>query len=124
LNTGFMFRTTSRRACTGTPPHSRIQFAAGERRCVGRVDRRGARACDTEVAGLPERVLVFRDLELMNPDAPPSSSEPVVPKPVLDPDGDVANNNTGFGKPARDLSVNFVPCPTRLHAGETRLEAQ
>jgi FtsP/CotA-like multicopper oxidase with cupredoxin domain len=64
-----------------------------------------------EVAGLPERVLVFRDLELMNPDAPPSSSEPVVPKPVLDPDGDVANNNTGFGKPARDLSVNFVPVP-------------
>jgi FtsP/CotA-like multicopper oxidase with cupredoxin domain len=35
----------------------------------------------------------------------------VGPKPTLDPDGDVANNNTGFGKPARDLSVNFVPAP-------------
>jgi FtsP/CotA-like multicopper oxidase with cupredoxin domain len=64
-----------------------------------------------EVADLPERVLVIRDLALMNPDAPPSAAEPVVPKPILDPDGDVANNNTGFGKPARDLSVNFVPAP-------------
>ncbi len=64
-----------------------------------------------EVAGLPERVLVIRDMNLMNPDAPPSSAEPVVPKPILDPDGDIANNNTGYGTPARDLSVNFVPVP-------------
>ena len=64
-----------------------------------------------EVAGLPERVFVIRDLALLNPDASPSASEPVVPKPLLDPDGDVANNRTGFGKPARDLSVNFVPVP-------------
>jgi FtsP/CotA-like multicopper oxidase with cupredoxin domain len=64
-----------------------------------------------ELAGLPERVLIIRDLDLMHPDAPPSKAEPVVPKPILDPDGDVANNNTGFGKPARDLSVNFVPAP-------------
>src|SRR5277367_4194425 len=64
-----------------------------------------------EVAGLAERVLVIRDLKLMNPDAPPSSAEPVVPRPTFDPDGDVANNNTGYGIPARDLSVNFVPVP-------------
>jgi FtsP/CotA-like multicopper oxidase with cupredoxin domain len=64
-----------------------------------------------EVAGLPERVLVIRDPILLYPDAPPSASEPVVPKPTVDPDGDVANNNTGFGKPARDLSLNFVPVP-------------
>jgi FtsP/CotA-like multicopper oxidase with cupredoxin domain len=64
-----------------------------------------------EVAGLPERLLVIRDQDLLNPDAPPSAAEPVVPKPILDPDGDVANNNTGFGKPARDLSLNFVPVP-------------
>jgi FtsP/CotA-like multicopper oxidase with cupredoxin domain len=64
-----------------------------------------------EVAGLPERVLVIRDLDLMNPKAPPSTAEPVVPKPILDPDGDIANNNTGYGTPARDLSVNFVPVP-------------
>jgi FtsP/CotA-like multicopper oxidase with cupredoxin domain len=64
-----------------------------------------------EVAGLPERVLVIRDFQLLNPDAGPSSAEPVVPKPILDPDGDIANNNTGYGTPARDLSVNFVPVP-------------
>ncbi len=64
-----------------------------------------------EVAGLPERVLVIRDLNLMNPDAPPSAADPVVPRPILDPDGDIANNNTGYGTPARDLSVNFVPVP-------------
>jgi FtsP/CotA-like multicopper oxidase with cupredoxin domain len=64
-----------------------------------------------EVAGLPERVFVIRDLDLMNPDATPSSAEPVVPRPTLDSDGDIANNNTGYGKPARDLSINFVPAP-------------
>jgi FtsP/CotA-like multicopper oxidase with cupredoxin domain len=64
-----------------------------------------------EAAGLAERVFVIRDPTLLNPDAPPSASEPVVPKPMLDPDGEVANNNTGFGKPARDLSINFVPAP-------------
>lgn len=64
-----------------------------------------------QVAGLPERVLVIRDLPLLNPNAPPSSSEPVVPPPVLDPDGDIGNNHTGYGKPARDLSINFVPVP-------------
>jgi FtsP/CotA-like multicopper oxidase with cupredoxin domain len=64
-----------------------------------------------EVAGLGERVFVIRDQALLHPDALPSASEPVVPKPVRDADGDVANNNTGFGKPARDLSVNFVPAP-------------
>jgi FtsP/CotA-like multicopper oxidase with cupredoxin domain len=64
-----------------------------------------------ELAGLPERVLVLRDLNLLNPGAPPSTAEPVVPKPILDPDGDIANNNTGYGTPARDLSVNFVPVP-------------
>jgi FtsP/CotA-like multicopper oxidase with cupredoxin domain len=64
-----------------------------------------------QVAGLPERVLLIRDQELLNPDAPPSRSEPVVPKNLIDRDGDAANNGTGFGKPAKDLSVNFVPVP-------------
>jgi FtsP/CotA-like multicopper oxidase with cupredoxin domain len=63
------------------------------------------------VAGLPERVLVIRDLPLVHPNAPPSTAEPVVPPPILDADGDVTNNNTGYGKPARDLSVNFVAVP-------------
>ena len=64
-----------------------------------------------DVAGLPERVLVIRDQELLNPDATPSKSEPVVPKTLLDRDGDSTNNGTGFGKPAKDLSLNFVPVP-------------
>jgi FtsP/CotA-like multicopper oxidase with cupredoxin domain len=62
-------------------------------------------------AGLPERVFVIRDLDLMNPDAPPSKSEPVVPHFLIDRDGDAANNGTGFGKPAKDLSINYVPIP-------------
>lgn len=64
-----------------------------------------------EVAGLPERVFVIRDQDLLHPNAPPSASEPVVPKFMIDRDGDAANNGTGFGKPAKDLSVNYVPVP-------------
>ena len=30
---------------------------------------------------------------------------------LIDHDGDAANNGTGFGKPAKDLSINFVPVP-------------
>jgi FtsP/CotA-like multicopper oxidase with cupredoxin domain len=30
---------------------------------------------------------------------------------LMDRDGDAANNGTGFGKPAKDLSINFVPVP-------------
>jgi FtsP/CotA-like multicopper oxidase with cupredoxin domain len=63
------------------------------------------------VAGLPERVMIIRDQDLLNPNAPPSKSEPVVPKMLIDRDGDAANNGTGFGKPAKDLSINFVPVP-------------
>ena len=71
----------------------------------------GIERANPTVAGLPERVLVIRDQDLLNPDAPPSKSEPVVPKNLVDSDGDAANNGTGFGKPAKDLSVNFVPVP-------------
>jgi FtsP/CotA-like multicopper oxidase with cupredoxin domain len=71
----------------------------------------GLERANKEVAGLPERVLVIRDQDLVNPNSPPSKSEPVVPKMLIDRDGDSANNGTGFGKPARDLSVNFVPVP-------------
>ena len=71
----------------------------------------GIERADKAVAGLPERVLVIRDQDLLNPNAPPSKSEPVVPKMMIDHDGDAANNGTGFGKPAKDLSINFVPVP-------------
>jgi FtsP/CotA-like multicopper oxidase with cupredoxin domain len=65
----------------------------------------------SQLAGMPERVLVIRDQDLVNPNAPPSPREPVVPKNLIDRDGDSANNGTGFGKPAKDLSINFVPVP-------------
>ena len=71
----------------------------------------GIERANKELAGLPERVLIIRDQDLLNPDAPPSKSEPVVPKMLIDRDGDAANNGTGFGKPAKDLSINFVPVP-------------
>ena len=63
------------------------------------------------VAGLPERVLIIRDQDLLNPNAPPAKWGPVVPKMLIDRDGDAANNGTGYGKPAKDLSINFVPVP-------------
>jgi len=60
-----------------------------------------------EVAGMRERVLVIRDQDLIHPNAP----VPVAQKPQVDRDGDVLNSGTGGGKPAKDLSVNFVPVP-------------
>lgn len=71
----------------------------------------GIERANKAVAGLPERVFIIRDEDLMNPNAPPSPSEPVVPKFLIDRDGDAANNGTGFGKPAKDLSINYVPVP-------------
>ncbi|HEY4739534.1 MAG TPA: multicopper oxidase domain-containing protein [Candidatus Acidoferrales bacterium] len=71
----------------------------------------GIERANKAVAGLPERVLIIRDQNLMNPNAPPSKSEPVLPKMLIDRDGDAANNGTGFGQPAKDLSINFVPVP-------------
>jgi FtsP/CotA-like multicopper oxidase with cupredoxin domain len=63
-----------------------------------------------EVAGLPERVLVVRDQDVINPDAKPAGVDRAT-TPFVDHDGDAGNTGTGFGKPARDLSVNFVPIP-------------
>jgi FtsP/CotA-like multicopper oxidase with cupredoxin domain len=71
----------------------------------------GIERADKAVAGLPERVFIIRDQNLLNPNAPPSKWEPVVPKMLFDRDGDAANTGTGFGKPAKDLSVNFVSVP-------------
>jgi FtsP/CotA-like multicopper oxidase with cupredoxin domain len=71
----------------------------------------GIERANKQVAGLPERVLIIRDQDLVNPNAAPSKSEPVVPRMFIDRDGDAANNGTGFGKPAKDLSINFVPVP-------------
>ncbi|AXC12827.1 Multicopper oxidase [Acidisarcina polymorpha] len=71
----------------------------------------GAERAKKVVVGLPERVFIIRDQDLVNPNASPAKSEPVVPKFMIDRDGDAANNGTGFGKPAKDLSINYVPVP-------------
>ena len=34
-----------------------------------------------------------------------------MPKNLVESDGDAVNNGTGFGKPAKDVSINFVPVP-------------
>ncbi len=87
---------------------SKVQVLGG---ASGALIIEGIERANKAVAGLPERVLVIRDQDLLNPNAPPSKWEPVVPKLLLDRDGDAANNGTGFGKPAKDLSINFVPVP-------------
>ena len=71
----------------------------------------GIERANPDLAGLPERVMIIRDQDLLNSNSPPSKSEPVVPKMLIDRDGDSANNGTGFGKPAKDLSINYVPVP-------------
>ena len=71
----------------------------------------GIERADTAILGMHERVFVIRDEDLLHPKAPQAKWEPVVPKVLLDTDGDAANTGTGFGKPAKDLSINFVPVP-------------
>jgi FtsP/CotA-like multicopper oxidase with cupredoxin domain len=64
------------------------------------------------LAGLRERVFIIRDQNLLNPDATASAVPgTAIPPVVLDHDGDVMNNGTATGKPAQDLSINFVPVP-------------
>jgi FtsP/CotA-like multicopper oxidase with cupredoxin domain len=70
----------------------------------------GIERANTEVAALPERVLVIRDQDLLHPQAPPSISQTSA-QALIDRDGDAANTGTGMGRPAKDLSVNFVPVP-------------
>ena len=87
---------------------TKVQVLGG---ASGAIIVEGIERADKAVAGLPERVLIIRDQDLLNPNAPPSKSEPVVPRMLYDRDGDAANTGTGFGKPAKDLSINFVPVP-------------
>jgi FtsP/CotA-like multicopper oxidase with cupredoxin domain len=70
----------------------------------------GIERANPEVASLPEHVLVIRDQDLLNPQAAPSSSKTSA-QALIDRDGDALNTGTGMGRPAKDLSVNFVPVP-------------
>jgi len=47
----------------------------------------------------------------MNPNARRLNLNRWYRKFLIDRDGDAANNGTGFGKPAKDLSINYVPVP-------------
>jgi FtsP/CotA-like multicopper oxidase with cupredoxin domain len=70
----------------------------------------GIERVNTQLAGLPERVLVIRDQELQNPDAQPTTPDSTPHAVVLrDAEGDILNTGTDGGKPAKDLSLNFVP---------------
>jgi FtsP/CotA-like multicopper oxidase with cupredoxin domain len=72
----------------------------------------GIERANPEVAGLPERVLVIRDQDLLNPDAQPVQTDSMPPPLVMrDAEGDILNTGTGGGKPAKDLSINFVSVP-------------
>jgi FtsP/CotA-like multicopper oxidase with cupredoxin domain len=72
----------------------------------------GLESVNPEIRGLPERVFVVRDQDLVNPDAAPLAI-PGLPPPMVfkDPEGDIINTGTGTGKPAKDLSINYVPVP-------------
>jgi FtsP/CotA-like multicopper oxidase with cupredoxin domain len=64
-----------------------------------------------QVAGLPERVIVIRDEDLLNPGVAPSGNTQKTPSVLLDRDGDARNTGDGSGIPAKDLSLNFVSVP-------------
>lgn len=72
----------------------------------------GIERANLGLGGMPERVLIVRDQELLHPEAQPATGSAVPPPPVVfDPEGDVLNTRSGGGKPAKDLSINFVPVP-------------
>jgi FtsP/CotA-like multicopper oxidase with cupredoxin domain len=81
----------------------------------------GIERFNAELRGLPERVLVIRDQDLLQPQAPVSATGPSAAgtrvrqsgglNPLVDSEGDAINTGTGAGRPAKDLSVNFVPVP-------------
>jgi len=84
---------------------TRVQVMGG---ASGALIVEGIEQANQEVAGLPERVFVIRDEELLNLNAVPKGGGPQAPPAILDRDGDARNTGDGTGKPAKDLSVNFV----------------
>ena len=70
----------------------------------------GIERANLKLAGLPERVLIIRDQDLLNPDAQPLGAANQPHTTVLrDNEGDILNMGTDGGTPAKDLSINFVP---------------
>jgi len=87
---------------------SKVQVLGG---ASGALIIEGIERANPALADLPERVIVIRDQDLLNPNAAPARIGEAAPAIVLDPDGDARNTGSGTGKPAKDLSVNFVPVP-------------
>ena len=87
---------------------SKVQVLGG---ASGALIIEGIERANPALADLPERVIVVRDQDLLNPNAAPAQTGEAAPAIVLDPDGDARNTGSGTGKPAKDLSVNFVPVP-------------
>ena len=65
----------------------------------------GIERANLKLAGLPERVFIIRDQDLLNPDAQPlgSANQPHATV-IRDNEGDIMNTGTDGGKPAKDLS--------------------
>jgi FtsP/CotA-like multicopper oxidase with cupredoxin domain len=71
----------------------------------------GIERVNRQLAGLPERMFVVRDENLAHPDADPPQLSTATRFLRKDPEGDALNMGTGEGKPAKDLSINYVPVP-------------
>lgn len=70
----------------------------------------GIERINPALAGIADRVLIIRDTELLNPNAEPVQTDSMPPPIVMrDAEGEILNTGTGGGKPAKDLSINFVP---------------
>jgi FtsP/CotA-like multicopper oxidase with cupredoxin domain len=110
-------------------PHgfSKVQVLGG---ASGALIVNGIERANPQLAGLPERVLIVRDQDLLNPDAEPVQTDSM-PAPIVlrDAEGDILNTGTGTGKPAKDLSLNFVavsfprypPAVITMKAGKRQL---
>ena len=70
----------------------------------------GIERANRKLAGLHEQLFVIRDQEMLHPDASPVKGG-LTPPVFRDAEGDILNTGTGVGKPAKDLSINFVPVP-------------
>src|SRR6202034_950630 len=70
----------------------------------------GIERANRKLAGLHEQLFVIRDQELLHPEAQPPKNS-LTPPVFRDAEGDILNTGTGGGKPAKDLSINFVPVP-------------
>jgi len=87
---------------------SRFQVLGG---ASGALIVEGIERANRQLAGLHERLFVVRDENLVHPEAQPPGVSLATQVRMRDPEGDMLNTGTGEGKPAKDLSINYVPVP-------------